>query len=135
MSITIRRAVPDDAPAILQLNVAFDDARATVDHIAAHIRARSHFETPFVAQVDGRVVGLACLRLLPCLCDPVPYAELTELIVDPLYRRRGAGRALVRKIESEARGAGCSDAGLDDGPGQLNGAGFLPDPGLSPLDH
>ena len=108
MTITVRRAVPTDATAIVQLNIAFNDLRATAAHIAEHILARSQFETPYVAELDQQVVGLACLRLLPCLCDPIPYAELTELIVDPRYRRQGAGRALVQAIEAEARSQGAT---------------------------
>jgi ribosomal protein S18 acetylase RimI-like enzyme len=102
MAITVRRAIPADASAIIQLNIAFQDLRATVAHVAEHIQVRSQYETPFVAEIDQQVVGLACLRLLPCLCDPIPYAELTELIVDPSARRHGVGRALVRAIEAEA---------------------------------
>jgi GNAT superfamily N-acetyltransferase len=106
MHIAIRPAVPDDAADIARLNAAFDDLRATPEHIAAHLRDRSAFERGFVAEVNGTVVGMACLRLLPCLCDPVPYAELTELFVDPAYRRAGVGRQLVLRIEAEARAAG-----------------------------
>lgn len=106
MQILVRRAIADDAPAILQLNIVYDDVRATVAHIATHIKSYSHFETPFVAVINERVVGLACLRLLHCLCDPVPYAELTELIVDPLYRRQKVGQSLIRHIEQEAQNQG-----------------------------
>ena len=102
----IRPAVAADASAILRLNAAFEDVRATIDHIAGHIENQAQFETPFVATIGERVVGLACLRLLPCLCDPLPYAELTELVVDPGYRRQGVGRCLVQYIEREARAQG-----------------------------
>lgn len=108
MTITVRPAIPEDAAAILRLNEAIDDARASVEHIADHIANRARFETPFVAEVDGRVVGLACLQLRPCLCDPAPIAELSELVVEPRYRGRGVGRALVRRIEAEARAAGAT---------------------------
>jgi ribosomal protein S18 acetylase RimI-like enzyme len=108
MPIAIRPAVPDDAEAIARLNAAFDDLRATPEHIAAHLRERSAFERGFVAEVDGTIAGMACLRLLPCLCDPVPYAELTELVVDPAYRRAGIGRHLVQRIEAEARAGGAA---------------------------
>ena len=106
MQIMIRPAVAADASAILQLNAAFEDVRATVTHIAGHIENHAQFETPFVATMDERIVGLACLRLLPCLCDPLPYAELTELVVDPDYRRKGVGRSLVKYIERKARAQG-----------------------------
>ena len=102
----IRPAVAADASAILRLNAAFEDVRATVVHIAGHIENHAQFETPFVATIEERIVGLACLRLLPCLCDPVPSAELTELVVDPNYRRQGVGRCLVQYIEREARAQG-----------------------------
>jgi ribosomal protein S18 acetylase RimI-like enzyme len=104
--VTTRPAEPRDAAAIQRLNAANDDARADAAHIAAHIAARAQFETPFVAELGGEVVGLACLRLLPCLCDPRPSAELTELIVDPACRRRGVGRALVRRVALAAREGG-----------------------------
>ena len=106
MQILTRLAIPSDAAAILHLNAAFNDVRAPVEHIAAHIAQRSHFETPFVASIDGQVVGLACLRLIPMLCDPIPSAELTELIVDPHFRRQGVGHALVRRVEQAAREQG-----------------------------
>ena len=105
----VRPATPADASAIAALTAANDDQRATPAHIADHIAHRARFETPYVAELDGAVVGLACLRLLPALCDPVPYAELTELVVAPAHRRRGVGRALVRHIESVARDGGATE--------------------------
>lgn len=104
--LTVRHATPNDAPAIARLNTLHNDLRATPEHIAAHIATQSRFETPFVAELDGQVVGIACLRLLPCICDPIPYAELTELFVDPDFRRRGIGRALIRHIEAQAQAQG-----------------------------
>lgn len=106
MSIVVRPAVPEDAAAIHRLNVAFNDARATPAYIAASITARAEFERLFVAEVDGQVVGLAGLRLLPCALDPEPYAELTELYVDAHVRRRGVGRALIQAVEQAARSGG-----------------------------
>lgn len=107
--IAVRRATPADAPAITGLTAANNDQRAAPEHIADHIANRARFEDPFVAEIAGEVVGLACLRLLPCLCDPVPYAELTELVVAPAHQRQGIGRALVRQVEEEARLAGAAE--------------------------
>jgi GNAT superfamily N-acetyltransferase len=108
MEIIIRPAAPADAPEIARLNEAFNDLRTSVEHIAAHLAERGQFERAFLAEVDGQVAGMACLRLLPCLCEPVPYAELTELFVDQAYRRLGVGRALIRHIEQEARAGGAT---------------------------
>jgi GNAT superfamily N-acetyltransferase len=109
MALVVRRATPADADAIARLNLAFNDLRTTSEHIADHIANRSQFETPFVAEHDGEIVGMACLRLLPALCDAIPYAELTELCVDPMHQRRGIGSALVRRIEDEARAGGAAE--------------------------
>lgn len=104
--VTVRRAAPADAPDIVRLNLAFNDLRTTVEAIAAQMAALPPIEILYVAEVDGQVVGLAALRLLPQALDPVPYAELSELYVDEAHRRHGVGRALVRHIEAEARAAG-----------------------------
>ena len=109
MPTTVRRATPTDAEDIARLNLAFNDLRTTPEQIADHIANRAHYETPFVAERDGEIVGMACLRLLPCLCDPTPYAELTELYVDPAHHRHGIGRALVRHIEDVARDQGAAE--------------------------
>jgi GNAT superfamily N-acetyltransferase len=108
VSIHIREATPTDAAAIAAMNAANNDLRATPEHIAAHIAQRAQYERPYLAEIDSQVVGMACLRLLPCLCDPAPAAELTELFVDAQYRRAGVGRALIRYIEGLAREAGAT---------------------------
>jgi ribosomal protein S18 acetylase RimI-like enzyme len=109
MELTVRPATPADAEAIAQLNRAFDDLRTTPAQIADFIATHPHFERPYVAERSGAVVGMACLRLLPCALDPLPYAELTELKVDPNHQRHGVGRALVRHIEDEARAQGAAE--------------------------
>lgn len=106
MTVVVRPATPEDAPAIIRLNTTFNDLRATPEHVADHLANRTQFEQAFVAEVNGQVVGMVGLRILPCLCDPIPYAELTELFVDPSARRLGVGRALVERCEEHARVAG-----------------------------
>jgi GNAT superfamily N-acetyltransferase len=108
MSIIIRPATPDDAAEIARLNEAFNDLRSTPEQIAAQIARCAGIETMFLAEVDRRVVGMASLRLLPNICDPMPYAELTELFVEDAYRRLGVGRALVEAIEQAARIGGAN---------------------------
>jgi GNAT superfamily N-acetyltransferase len=109
MAITIRPATPADAAEIARLNAAYDDLRATPEQIAAQLVAAAPIETAFLAEVDGRVAGMACLRLLPTVCDPTPYAELTELFVEADARRLGVGRALVAHIEAQARARGATE--------------------------
>lgn len=108
MAITIRPAAPDDAAAIARMNAEANDLRATVEHIAEHIALRSDYERAFIAEVDGQIAGIACLRLLSSVCDPIPYAELTEMYVCEAFRRHGVGRALIRHVEAEAASQGAT---------------------------
>lgn len=108
MPISVRAATSTDAAEVYRLNVAFNDARATPAYIAARLADSVQVETLYVAEVDGRIVGMAGLRLLPCICDPEPYAELTELFVEDAMRRQGVGRQLVRAIEAQVRARGAS---------------------------
>ena len=47
-----------------------------------------------------------CLRLVPHLQGDEPYAELTDIYVDVLFRRQGVARALIAHVEAAARAAG-----------------------------
>jgi GNAT superfamily N-acetyltransferase len=109
MPIAIRRAAPADAVEIARLNAAHNDLRATPEQIAAQLAACAGIETIFLAEVDRQVAGMAGLRLLPTPCDITPYAELTELLVDPAYRRQGVGRALVAHVERQAAAGGARE--------------------------
>jgi ribosomal protein S18 acetylase RimI-like enzyme len=53
-----------------------------------------------VAEVDGFVVGFACVRIVPALAEGHPHAEPTELYLRPEWRRRGVGRQLVAAAEA-----------------------------------
>lgn len=45
----------------------------------------------FVAEIDGHVAGILTARSLPA-----DETEILNLAVDPVYRRRGAARRLIR---------------------------------------
>ena len=68
--------------------------------------------------MDGQVAGFACLRLIPHLQGDEPYAELTDIYVDVLFRRQGVTGALIAHVEAAARAAGASGlviiTGLDN---------------------
>ena len=107
--ITVRQATPQDAAALAVLLDRFDGAGATPSQVAARMQASAHVLTTWLAEVDGQVAGFACLRLVPHLQGAAPYAELTDIYVDDAFRRRGAARALMARIEGEALAAGAAE--------------------------
>jgi GNAT superfamily N-acetyltransferase len=66
-------------------------------------------DTPLLAEINGRVIGIANLRLLTAVFYSEAYAELTELFVEERSRRLGAGAALIDFAEVLARQAGASE--------------------------
>jgi ribosomal protein S18 acetylase RimI-like enzyme len=107
--LTVRAAEARDATTIASFNRENDDERGDAGFIAQQIEAIQAFERLYVADLAGTVVGMAGLRLLSTICDPRPYAELTELYVGAAYRRRGIARALLTHIEEEARRGGAGE--------------------------
>jgi GNAT superfamily N-acetyltransferase len=123
-NLAIRVATPEDAPELARLNAAFNGVEEPPDRLAARLADPKRVETPIIAEVEGRAVGFACLRLLPSLCyDPI-YAELTKLFVEESYRRRGVGRALVAYAERLARESGAKELVLLTGLGNAQGRAF-----------
>lgn len=108
-AITIRPATPDDAAALAVLLDRFDGAGAAPAQVAARLRASARVLTTYLAEVDGRAAGFACLRLIPHLQGDAPYAELTDIYVDPPFRRRGVASALLAVVEAAARTAGATE--------------------------
>lgn len=104
--IYIRQAIPADAAELARLRTIFDDVLTSPEFVARRLVACQDVERAYLAAVAGRMVGFACLRLIPALFDDAPYAELTELFVEEAQRRNGIGLALVRHVEAEARAAG-----------------------------
>lgn len=120
--IAVRPATPDEAPELAVLLDRFDGAGATPAQVAARMRACAHVLTTYVAEVDGQMAGFACLRHVPHLQGDAPYAELTDLYVDPPYRRRRVARALMAQVEEAAQAAGATEVvvltGMENDPAQ-----------------
>jgi GNAT superfamily N-acetyltransferase len=62
----------------------------------------------FVAERDGRLIGIAHYLLHRSTWAPLCYCYLEDLFVEPSVRGSGAGRALVAAVEVAAREAGAS---------------------------
>ncbi len=61
-----------------------------------------------VAEVDGKVCGIAHYSFQNSTRSPVNYCYLEDLFVDPLIRGKGAGRALMDAVQQIAIKAGSS---------------------------
>jgi N-acetylglutamate synthase-like GNAT family acetyltransferase len=60
-----------------------------------------------VASEQGELCGVAAMHCMHQLELDDPACRLTTLAVAPEARRRGVGRALMARIDREARGRGC----------------------------
>jgi GNAT superfamily N-acetyltransferase len=96
-----------DIAALAELrDIEPDELTAYADWVAVH--AESHL--PFVAEVDGYVVGAAWLLV----AERVPghgsperrYGDVQSVMVREAYRNRGIGSALMAAILTEARTRG-----------------------------
>ncbi len=105
----VRVARTDDAAEIARLNAAFNGATCSAQEIAARLERCSHVERVYLAEIDGLVVGFACLRLFATVLYPTPYAEVSELYVEPEVRLRGVGHALLDHLTTLAKAAGAAE--------------------------
>lgn len=115
-AVQVRKATPGDAAELLRLNTLFNGAgEMTPEQLVAQQAVCTGVESAYLAEVGGRIVGFACLRLIPTIFSSAPYAELTELFVEVAYQRHGIGRALIDFVEAEAQAAGAEELFLMTG--------------------
>src|SRR5206468_6540186 len=104
--VRVRMARLEDAPSLVSLFETFYGAffggRVTETAVAGRLRLAAPHESVILAEVDDRLTGFACLRVTDSL-DPDPYAELSDLFVDPESRWLGAESRLVNYAEGYAR--------------------------------
>jgi GNAT superfamily N-acetyltransferase len=102
--VIVRIAGAADVAVLAELrDIKDDDLETYAQWIAAH--AETHL--PFVAEIDGVVVGCAWLLV----ADRVPgngsferrYGDIQSVMVREEYRSRGIGAALMDAILAEAR--------------------------------
>ncbi len=115
MTICVRPATTADADVLTDMLIAFDGASVMPEQVIARMQACQAFLMTFLSEMDGQVAGFACLRLLPQLQEDTPYAEVTDIYVDPAFRRRGVARALLEHIDSVAQAAGAQNIILTTG--------------------
>jgi GNAT superfamily N-acetyltransferase len=110
MNLTIRRAVPSDAPALVAFNEMM--ARETEGISLDPARLRNGVEALFedqsrgvyyVAETDGKIVGQLMITYEWSDWRNGTFWWIQSVYTDKNYRNKGVFRALYRHVESLAR--------------------------------
>jgi GNAT superfamily N-acetyltransferase len=112
--VTVRKAVPADGSAILELVRALadyeklppPDEAAQSRLLADAFSERPRFEV-FLAEVDGKVIGYAFVFETYSTFLALPTLYLEDIFVLEAYRGRKAGYALFQYCVQEAHRRGC----------------------------
>src|SRR5439155_6333439 len=104
-----------------------------------HARYLEWLQTPglhlFVAEDDGRVVGMIDLEFLPRPNFETPMAWVPDLIVSDEHRSKGAGAALLARAEEVAREAGAWALALESANWRTRAHDFYVREGMADSAH
>jgi N-acetylglutamate synthase-like GNAT family acetyltransferase len=105
--IAVRDANARDREALRDLlrELGYPSEKGALDRRLERIEAEPSARV-VVAERNGSLVGLASLHVLHLIERP-PLGRLSAIVVTGSERRGGVGRALVERVEEEARAAGC----------------------------
>jgi predicted N-acetyltransferase YhbS len=105
LSLTILPETPDDGPAIEHLNArTFGPGRFAKTAYRIREEVPHIPELSFTARVGTLLVG--SVRLSSILIGPTKALLLGPLTVEPPFRDRGIGQALIARALEEAKGRG-----------------------------
>ena len=111
----IREAQPDDAADLLRLIRALaayereaDAVRTTEEELRAALSATDPRVHALIAEVDGRIIGLALWFLTYSTWTGRSTLYLEDLFVEPRQRRTGIGRELMAALVAEAEQRACA---------------------------
>lgn len=120
-NLVVRVAQQIDAEQLSLLNQEFNDSAVSARQIADYLANCPDHEKTVVAEIDGDLVGFACLQVYRSWCYPDVWAELTEMFVKPDFQRKGIGQAIVQHVEELAKYAGAVEIGLLTGKRNIAG--------------
>jgi GNAT superfamily N-acetyltransferase len=92
-------------------------------------------DTVLVAEVDGRVVGMASLHITPFFNEGQPRGRITALVVDPDHRQQGIGHRLLQAAEAAAGTRGCGTVELTSSSHRHDAHRFYLGAGYQDLPH
>jgi predicted N-acetyltransferase YhbS len=105
LSFTIRPETPDDAPAVDRLNErTFGPGRLAKTAYRLREGTEQTLDLSFTARVGTLLVG--SLRLSPICVGDTKALLLGPLTVEPAFRERGIGGALIQHALDEAKAKG-----------------------------
>ena len=112
---TVHEARDRDRAAILGLlaELGYPSDAETLDRRLGRV-GREPSIRMIVAEQDGRIVAFASLHVLHLIERP-PLGRLSAIVVTEPARRGGVGRALVERLEGEARTMGCDRVEVTSG--------------------
>ena len=114
---TVRLATVEDLPRLIELlaQLSLDAPREALSPPLPEAYRRAFEEIAndprqrlFVLEAAGRIVGSACLVIVPNLThEGRPYAIVENVVIDEQSRGEGYGELLMRHVMAEAQRAGC----------------------------
>lgn len=104
----VRKAVTEDADqiAVLLKELGYPNTPAFVQLKIVDL-SESNNDTVLIAEVDGKVVGLAHLHIAELFHEPGRLGRIMAIVITNNYRRLGIGRKLMTLLEAIARNVGC----------------------------
>ncbi len=112
----VRDARPEDAPVVARLlaMLGYPTTNETAANNLSLLAARAT-DRVIVAELDGRVVGLAHLHIAKLLHVTGSIGRVMAFVVHADHLRQGIGRRLMSEMEDIARAGGCARIELTSG--------------------
>lgn len=96
----VRLARTGDEKELERLNAAFNGAGEVTPKSIRDSLLHSRQEVVVVDEQDGALAGFVCVQLKKSFCYAGCMAEITEVYVEPAYRRRGIASAMIAFAEA-----------------------------------
>lgn len=122
---TIRAERPEDADWIEPLHdVCFGPGRYARTAFRVRERIEPDPSLAYCAEMDG--VPIASVKMTPIALNGIKGHLLGPLATDPVYRNKGAGKALVKHVTAEAMARGSAFVMLIGDPPYYSPLGYVP---------